>query len=78
MQWHHQCPVLTAVEEDAVVVVAPLFGSKRDLDFQMKTGVEAALGEERGGANGPDGKGCRGNRSGYWLQQHLPSSGSGS
>lgn len=43
MQWDQECPPLTAVQEDTVVVVAPLLGGKGDLDVQVQTGVEAAL-----------------------------------
>ena len=55
MQWDQECPPLTAVQEDTVVVVAPLLGGKGDLDVQVQTGVEAALGG--GTAQGPVGRG---------------------
>ena len=49
VQRDHQGPLLAAVQEDTVMVVAPLLGSKGDLDIQVQAGVEAALGGGGGG-----------------------------
>ena len=43
MQGHHQRPLLAAVKEEAVMVVASLLGGKGDLDIQVQTRVEATL-----------------------------------
>ena len=53
MQGHHQCPLLAAVKEEAVMVVASLLGGKGDLDIQVQTRVEATLGAG-GGAHHTD------------------------
>ena len=68
MQGHHQHPLLAAVKEEAVMVVASLLGGKGDLDIQVQTRVEATLGAG-GGAHHTDQweEGIRTGRMTEWL-----------
>ena len=68
MQRHHQRPLLAAVKEEAVMVVASLLGGKGDLDIQVQTRVEATLGAG-GGAHHTDQweEGIRTGRMTEWL-----------